>query len=139
MSSRTTSINQPHNACITLFYSAIVFDVSHFICSNALTVQLFLNMGRVDLAAKELEVMRKNDEDATVTQLASCLVDLATGGVRVAEALSAYEELQEKYGATALLLSGQGTCNLHLGRLPTAEKLFLEALEKVDCHTRCSK
>jgi tetratricopeptide (TPR) repeat protein len=98
--------------------------------SIALTVQLYLTTGRVDLAVNELKNMQKIDDDATITQLAGCWVNLAIGGDRINEALSTYKELQDKYGPTTLLLNGRATCSLHLGQLPAAEKLLMEALEK---------
>jgi len=74
--------------------------------------------------------MQKIDDDATITQLASCWVNIAMGGDKINEAASTYQELQEKYGATNLLLNGQATCCLHQGKLPSAEKFLLDALEK---------
>lgn len=54
------------------------------------------------------------------------------GGERIAEAAHIFQDLSEKYGVTAPLLNGLAVCALHEGQYAKAEKLLLQALEKVD-------
>jgi hypothetical protein len=39
--------------------------------------------------------------------------------------------MSEKYGSSVLLLNGLAVCSMHLKRFAEAEKLLLQALEKV--------
>lgn len=43
----------------------------------ALNVQIYIKMHRSDFAEKQLRVMQQNDEDHTLTQLASAWLNLA--------------------------------------------------------------
>eukprot|EP00188_Purpureofilum_apyrenoidigerum_P004355 Plantae.Rhodophyta-Purpureofilum_apyrenoidigerum.ctg4869.p2 GENE.Plantae.Rhodophyta-Purpureofilum_apyrenoidigerum.ctg4869~~Plantae.Rhodophyta-Purpureofilum_apyrenoidigerum.ctg4869.p2 ORF type:complete len:322 (-),score=88.72 Plantae.Rhodophyta-Purpureofilum_apyrenoidigerum.ctg4869:1232-2116(-) len=101
----------------------------------ALKVQLLIKMDRLDVAKKEINTMQSIDEDATLSQLASCWVNLASGGNFVQEALDTYQALLERHGATEPLLNGLALCNMALKRYPRAEQTLLEALGKNQNHS----
>lgn len=88
-------------------------------------------MGRVDLAEKELKTMQKMDDDATITLLASCWINLFLGTLeKIQEAISTFQEIIDKFGSTSILLNGQAICQMKLKKFEEAEKLLLEAMEK---------
>jgi len=96
----------------------------------AMLVQIYLKINRPDLALKELKSMQQLDDDATVTQLATCWVNIALGGEKLQEALSLYQDLAERNQPTAKLLNGLAVCMMHMNRYAEAEKYLLQALEK---------
>jgi len=102
---------------------------------RALLVQTYIQIARLNLAKKELDIMKSIDEDATITQLACAWVAIATGDEEsIGQALTIYSELIEKWNPTPLLLNGVATCHLHQldkkDSLKLAEKDLLQALEK---------
>lgn len=96
----------------------------------ALRVQLFLRIDRLDLAQKELKVMKAMDEDSTLSMLATAWIYLAMGGTKDQEAVYIYEELIDKHGGSSMLLCGLAVAKMHLGQFEEAEARLQEALIK---------
>merc|ERR1711959_329634 len=96
----------------------------------ATLVFTFIQMDRIDLAEKQFKTMQQNEDDATLTQLASAWVHLAKGGDKIQTALFTYTDLAEKFGTSVTLLNGMAACHMSKGEFEDAEKLLQEALSK---------
>ncbi|XP_075211441.1 coatomer subunit epsilon [Lycorma delicatula] len=102
--------------------------------SMATNLVIYLQMDRIDLARKELKSMQEKDEDATLTQLSQAWVNIAVGGDRLQDAFYIFQEMIDKYGASVILLNGQATCNIGMGRFDDAEPLLQEAMDRDSNH-----
>ncbi|KAJ1430982.1 vesicle coat complex COPI, epsilon subunit [Ochromonadaceae sp. CCMP2298] len=97
---------------------------------RALMVQLYLRIDRLDLAQKELKMMKAVDEDNTLSMLATAWVSLAMGGAKVQEAAYIYDELIDKYGSSPMLLNGLAVSKMHQMQWDEAESALKEAITK---------
>lgn len=97
---------------------------------NALNVQIYMKMHRLDHAEKQLRIMQQNDEDHTLTQLANAWLNLAVGGSKIQESYLIFQDFSEKYQMTSLVLNGKAVCCMHMGNFDEAESFLLEALNK---------
>ncbi|DBA02681.1 TPA: hypothetical protein N0F65_010506 [Lagenidium giganteum] len=93
-------------------------------------VHLYLQMDRVDLAAKQVHEMKQIEEDSTLTQLAHAWVLTVKGGEKADEATLHFQELSDRFGSTPLLLNGAAVAFMALKNYIEAERLLMEALQK---------
>lgn len=111
---------------------------SNYIEHKVMSIQILLRMNQVSLAEEKLNNLRTvhQAEDHALWKLASCWVILAQGDPsRYQEAVYRYEELVDKYTASALLLNGLAVANMLLGNYGEAESQLNEALTKPSAET----
>ncbi|KAJ3440482.1 coatomer subunit epsilon [Anaeramoeba flamelloides] len=108
-----------------------ILDSSEQLEICAIKIQIYLSINRKDKAVKELGVLRKINEDATIYQLASNWIDLFLNDEQsIQKALESYNELGQLYGKSVSVLNSIAVCHMKLGEFSQAEKYLKQALEK---------
>jgi len=100
----------------------------------AFTLVIYLKMERLDLAKKQLSLLRQADEDSILTQLGSIYVCLAMGSSGADDAVHALTSLTEQYGASPLLLNLMACALMAQGDFSGAEDKLQECLRD---HSEC--
>ncbi|CAJ0557790.1 unnamed protein product, partial [Mesorhabditis spiculigera] len=117
---------QAHNPEKTL---QLLHNVEHLEARGA-SIHALLAMNRPDVAIKELARMSEQDEDATLTQLATAWVNMFIGKEKLKDAFYIYQELIDKYGATPYLLIGKSNALIAQGQGEEAEEALEEVLQR---------
>lgn len=95
----------------------------------AMTVQVYIKMNRADFARKALLEMQKNNDDATLTQLASAWVNMAEGDFQ--EAALIMQEIADKFGVTTpMLANALAVARLQEGKYDQAMELLQRCVEQ---------
>lgn len=101
----------------------------------------YLRIYRLDLAEAALRRMSELNDDATITQLTTALLNLWKGGTTtessklLEEAETQFQELMDKYGGDSLVTPLNGKALVYIqqqqsGKYDSAHKLLLSALAK---------
>lgn len=94
---------------------------------QALSVQLYLKINRVDLAVKVVKAMQDQDDDDILSQLATIWVSIAEGGEKLNEATFLLQDLVEKFGPSVLVLNCQATCQINQHNYSNAFQFLKQA------------
>jgi coatomer subunit epsilon len=114
-------------AAMRSVYSTETLEAKASLC------QIFLAVNRPDAAERELRAMQRADDLATWTQLCVAAVACAnpsSDAEALSEAQQIYQELADKFGATAKLLNGLAVCQTLQGDYVNSERSLSQALEK---------
>lgn len=94
----------------------------------AFTLQVYLKMDRLDLAQKQLALLRQADEDSLLTHLGAVYIHLATGSTAASDAVHALTMLMEQYGPSTFLLNLLACALMQQGDFVLAEEKLQESL-----------
>jgi coatomer protein complex subunit epsilon len=122
----TINLHEGNEAeALRLLHNPITLELS------ALQVRTLLRINRIDLAEQALKRMTELNDEATITKLTTAYVSLAKGGTdMIEEAQVFFQELNEKFENTIVLMNGLALCYMQNNRWAEAEKLLLSALSK---------
>jgi coatomer protein complex subunit epsilon len=97
----------------------------------AVTLQLYLQLDRLDLAKKQLQMLRQADEDSILCHLGAVYIALATGSSAAQDALHSLQQLSEQYGPSILLLNLTACAHLQAGQYAQAESKLEQARQEL--------
>lgn len=99
----------------------------------AVSLQIYLQMDRLDLAKAQLDLLTQADEDAILTQLGSVYYKLALGKTGADDALHSLSMLSEQYGPSVMLLNITAVAHLTQSNFTEAEQCLTEAKSEGSC------
>jgi coatomer protein complex subunit epsilon len=97
----------------------------------AVVLQLYLQLDRLDLAKKQLQMLRQADEDSILCHLGAVYIALATGSSTAQDALHSLQQLSEQYGPSVLLLNLTACACLQAGQYAQAESKLEQARQEL--------
>lgn len=99
---------------------------------EALAVQIYLKINRVDLAIKEIASIKTWADDASLAQMIEAWANLYVGEEKIQESFYTFDELSStsSTSSTSKLLVGKAVAKIHMGQFPEAEELLLESLNR---------
>ena len=100
--------------------------MEHISCA----LQIFLQIDRIDLAQKQLQLLKKADEDSMLSQLGSVHVALATGSSMANDAVHTLNQMSEQYGPSPFLLNLMACAHLQQGQYAQAEQRLEQARQE---------
>jgi len=80
----------------------------------AMTVQIYLKINRLDLAAKQVKAMAAIDDDDTLTSLATSWIYIVQGGEKVNEAYFLLQDSLDKFGPSPYVFNSMAVCQIQL-------------------------
>lgn len=92
----------------------------------ALSLQIYLQINRLDLAKNVLKILCDTDEDAVLTQLSAVQVYLFIGRSQTDDALHRLNSLLEQYGPSPMLLNYMVVAYMVLEKYDAAENIVKE-------------
>jgi coatomer protein complex subunit epsilon len=96
----------------------------------SMTLQLYLQIDRLDLAQGQLQALKRKDEDSILTQLGSVYLALATGSSLSKDAVHTLSQMSEQYGPSILLLNLMACALLQQGQYAAAEQKLEQARQE---------
>jgi coatomer protein complex subunit epsilon len=100
--------------------------LAHISC----TLQIYLQLDRLDLAQNQLKLLRQSDEDSVLTQLGGVHIALAAGSSLVKDAIHTLNQLSEQYGPSVFLLNLMACAYLQAGQYAQAESKLEQARQE---------
>lgn len=97
-----------------------------------LSLQIYLKIDRLDLAAAQLSLLKQADEESVLTQLGSVFYKIATGKSGADDALHTLNMMTEQYGTSTMLSNLTAVVYLTAGNFSAAERVLLEAKEELE-------
>lgn len=97
----------------------------------ACTLQIYIQLDRIDLAQKQLALLKASDEDSILSQLSTVHVALATGSSMAKDAVHTLNQLSEQYGPSIFLLNLMACAYLQSGQYAQAESRLEQARQEL--------
>lgn len=104
----------------------------------SLALQIYLQLDRIDLAQKQLALLRSTDEDSILTQLGSVYIALATGSSAAKDAVHTLSQMSEQYGPSVFLLNLLACAYMQAGQYSLAETKLEQARQELSSSAAAS-